>query len=570
MIAISGLWPDKAAYPPGEAVTLSIVIENDAPSSQAAQLTMRVLHLQTVVHTQEEARTFAPGRTMLTISLHLPPGPFRGYGIDVQVEDTQQQMLLATRSTAVDVLNDWTQAPRYGFLADFAPDALEPETALESLNRYHINVVQFYDWMWRHHILMPPDDSQPYVDALGRHLSLATVRAKARACHARNMATMGYAAVYGAEGEYALEHPDEMLYNAAGEPHSLERIFYIMNTHEGNPWLRQILPEMARAAAEVPFDGLHLDQYGFPHEDAFGPPPESRHYDLAADFQAFIGKARAAIQLPTAEKRVIFNAVDNWPIEAVADTEQDALYIEVWPPYEHYCDLQYLVRNAHQLEPAKQVIIAAYMKPLKTCAPESYAEAEAAVRLVSATLWANGGFHLLLGERDAALQDAYYPDYVSLTPAFAEVMRRYYDFHVRYENLLSDRRMRPQEDTRVVIDGAPSSTTGEAGAIWTIARAMEGWRTVSLINLMSASDTRWNVPAAVPRPLTDLLVRVRLDAQEVVVAVFCASPDGDGRPLALPFSVQKQDGVAWVETRVPRLEFWQVLALETRPRADPA
>ncbi len=566
MIAISGLWPNKATYPPGEPVTLLVLIENPLTSPQVAQLTMRVLHLQTVIATQEEAHTFAPGTTTLTLSLKLPPEPFRGYGIDLTVMDVEQQMLLARGSTAVDVLENWTQAPRYGFLSDFAPDLAEPEAAVESLNRYHLNVVQFYDWMWRHYTLMPPED--PFVDSLGRRLSLAMVRARVQACQARNMATMGYAAVYGAEAEYALEHPDQILYDAAGEPYSLDRLYYIMNIHRDNPWLRQMVPEMARAVAEVPFDGLHLDQYGFPHDNVFGPAPERRAYDLAADFPEFINAARAAIQQPAAEKRVIFNAVTNWPIETVAPTNQDAIYIEVWPPYEHYRDLQYLVRHAHQLEPARQVIIAAYMKPLKTCPPESYAEAEAAARLVSAALWANGGFHLLLGERDAALQDAYYPDYVSLSPAFAEVMRRYYDFQVRYENLLSDRRLQPQDDAQAQINGVPTSTTGEAGTIWTIARAMEGWRTVSLINLASASDTHWNAPAAVPKALSDIPLRVPVGAQEEVQAVFCASPDDDGRPHALPFSMQKQEGAAWVDVRVPRLEFWQLVALETRPRAN--
>lgn len=566
MIAISGIWPHKAAYKPGEQVALSVVIDNGGPAPQTAHITTRVLHLQTVIHTSEEEHILAPGRTALTFSLNMPPEPFRGYGIDVVVEDAGQHTLLASGSTAVDVLENWTQAPRYGFLSDFAPDDPEPETAVDHLSRYHVNVVQFYDWMWRHYILMPPDDA--FIDSLGRQLSLTTVRAKAQACQARNMATMGYAAVYGAEEEYALAHPDEMLYYADGQPYSLDRLYYIMNIHWDNPWRRQILPEMARAVAEVPFDGLHLDQYGIPLGAVFGPAPERRPYDLAADFADFIDAAREVIQLPTAEKRVIFNAVNNWPIEAVARTQQDALYIEVWPPHEHYHDLQQLIQNAHRLNPARQVILSAYMKPLKTCASETFSEAEAATRLVSATIWANGGFHLLLGERDAALQDAYYPDYVSLRPAFAEVMRRYYDFLVRYENVLSDLRLQPADDTLVTIDGLPSSATGAAGTIWTTTRAMDGWRTISLINLTCANDTRWNAATAVPTPLTAIPLHVHVDAQEEVHAVFCASPDDDGRPHALPFRVHEQDGANWVDVRVPRLEFWQLIVLETRPRAD--
>src|SRR5258708_21625130 len=89
------------------------------------------------------------------------------------------------------------------------------------------------------------------------------------------MASLCYAAVYGAEAEYALALPEEMLYDGAGAPYSLEKLFYIMNIHRGNSWRTRILSEMAPAVREGPFDGLHLDQYGFPTEQAFGPPPPS-------------------------------------------------------------------------------------------------------------------------------------------------------------------------------------------------------------------------------------------------------------------------------------------------------
>jgi hypothetical protein len=60
-------------------------------------------------------------------------------------------------------------------------------------------------------------------------------------------------------------------------------------------WRTRILSEMARAVREAPFDGLHLDQYGFPTEQAFGPPPGSVPYDLAADFPPFIDDAHSVV-----------------------------------------------------------------------------------------------------------------------------------------------------------------------------------------------------------------------------------------------------------------------------------
>jgi dextranase len=379
--------------------------------------------------------------------------------------------------------------------------------------------------------------------------------------------------VYGAEPEYALAHPDELLYDAEGTPHSLEQLFYIMNIHPGSPWRARILSEMARAVRTVPFDGLHLDQYGFPKEAAFGPGPDPVAYDLAADFPAFIDDARAAVRRTRPDARVIFNAVGNWPIAAVAPTTQDATYVEVWPPDETYTDLQRLILEARHLAPSKQVILAAYLKPLQGATGAALPPAEAATRLASAAIWANGGFHLLLGEANGALCDPYYPAYATLRPVFARVMRRYYDFVVRYENALSDPRLRAAvaadggSGTVVHVRGAPASPSAEPGTVWAVARAMPGLHTVSLINLRAATDARWNVPQAAPPPLHNLDVEVRVDGQ--VQAAFAASPDGaGGRPHPLPYRLSGHDGATWVRLRLPRLDYWSLIVIKTMPQTE--
>ena len=100
-------------------------------------------------------------------------------------------------SGALDVLERWSQAPRYGFLSDFAPEQEKSVPGrVDSLRRYHLNVVQFYDWMWRHYALMPP--TEEFTDALGRKQSLGTVRAAIEAVQEDGGAAMAYGAVYGA------------------------------------------------------------------------------------------------------------------------------------------------------------------------------------------------------------------------------------------------------------------------------------------------------------------------------------------------------------------------------------
>lgn len=257
----------------------------------------------------------------------------------------------------------------------------------------------------------------------------------------------------------------------------------------------------------------------------------------------------------------MINAVDNWPIETVAPTTQDATYIEVWPPYESYSDLQTLILEARRLAPAKQVILAAYLTPLLGAIGDALAPAEAATRLASAAIWANGGFHLLLGERNGALCDPYYPKYATLMPPFAQVMRRYYDFVVRYENVLSDRRLVTVAGARgidaVRVSGAPASPFGAPGQVWTIARDMPGLRAVSLINLSGASSDHWNVPQSTLPPLHNLEVELRVEGH--ARAIFAASPDGDPAPRSLPFQIADRDGATWARVILPRLNYWSLI-----------
>jgi dextranase len=261
---------------------------------------------------------------------------------------------------------------------------------------------------------------------------------------------------------------------------------------------------------------------------------------------------------------VIFNAVENWPIETVAPTSQDATNIEVWPPFVGYGDLQSLILGAHALAPEKQVILAAYLSPLAGAMDDALPPAETATRLASAAIWANGGFHLLLGENNGALCDPYYPKYATLMPDFARTMRRYYDFVVRYENVLCDRSLVTQIGVPAVsavkIDDHAHSPLPAPGKVWTIVRSMPGIRTLSLINLASAADVLWNSPKPQLRPMHDLVVSLSVGAR--ATSVFVANPDGsDPRPRLLKFSTHGSGPSARVEFVVPVLDCWTLVVV---------
>jgi dextranase len=277
--------------------------------------------------------------------------------------------------------------------------------------------------------------------------------------------------------------------------------------------------------------------------------------NLAEHFPPLIDAARAAVVAVKPDAGVIFNAVENWPIETVAGTTQDAVYIEVWPPYEAYQDLRELIRDGKRLGGDKQVILAAYLTPFLDAphAPES----EAAALLTTAVIAASGGFHLLLGERDGILCDPYYPKYATARPEFVPTLRAYSDFLVRYEEWLVASDIVDWDDDGSLPFTAENVTADpRAGSVWAITRRKPGVRIVHLINLTDQANIAWNASHPPRQPCHDIALTFR--NLPPVDRALVISPDIDhGR--ALPVQMVHQDKT--IHLTVPRLDVWTTVVL---------
>jgi dextranase len=498
----------------------------------------------------EEKLQLAPNtEEKIHIPLPLPPEDGRGYGVEAVVTDSGGQVV-ARGFTALNVLSRWTMAPRYGFLCDFPPDRNDVEETMEWLTRYHINGLQFYDWMYRHEDLLT--EQEPYRDPLRRLLSRRTVRALIDAAHHRNIAAMAYAAVYGASVTFWQAHPDWALHDAEGNPIPFGQDFlYIMDPSPDSPWTQHLLAQFAEAVREMSFDGIHLDQYGDPKEgfDARGRP-----VDITQAFCAFINWTRETLTALRPDAAVVFNAVNNWPIESVAQAQQDFLYIEVWPPHTRYCDLWSLILNARRQGGGKPVVLAAYIPPTQ---PYN-------VRLTDAVIFASGGYHIELGERGGMLADPYFPKYQRVNSELAMVLRRYYDFTVQYENVLAlDTEDTTQEWAgHIFIEGVEVTNDGSIGRVWVMTREGNGVEVIHLINLVGIPTAEWTEPLpAGPSILKDL--QVRYYTEQKIQRIWLASPDF-ASPQAIPveFDLEKFNGKNYVKFLVPRLEYWDLVVLE--------
>jgi len=540
------LLPTRATFAPGDEVAVEVL---GAPGP----VTVALWHLDRRVTTVEVPE----GETLARFGA-LSEG---GYGVEALADGEAAGEAVPAR-TALDVLEDPLSRPRYSFVSDYAPGR-DTAGVIDLVRRLHLNAVQFYDWMYRHATLLPPDGAaagpdETFTDALGREISLATVRRLVDAVHGAGSLAFGYAAVYAVGSEAWPEWKDVGLYRADGTPWTLGEDFLWNVDPTTERWLERFTGELRASLASVGFAGFHLDQYGAPKRALRA---DGSAVDLAAAFPALI--ARVAADVPGA--RLIFNNVNDFPTWATAGAPQAATYIEVWPPHTRLAHLGGLIARARALAPGTTPILAAYLSAYQA----DEVGGRQAERLELATAWSHGGGVLLHGEEGAALTEAYYVRHKRLAAESLEATRRGYDFAVRYGDLLFD--PAAVDVTRTEVGGVneeirveasvPVGTDGEAGALWV--RAVRGPHglVLHLIDLSGQEDDRWDAGKRPPTGIAGVRVRVQRDGAQAPRFLYAEPASCPGlRPL--PSRTEGRYDVV----DLPPLGAWTMLWL-TPPRA---
>ncbi|XID92620.1 glycoside hydrolase family 66 protein [Paenibacillaceae bacterium WGS1546] len=561
---IIDLYPLKAQFRSGEPVAIAVELGREEDSAAERLLRWRVCRLDKEMD-QGTANIRLKGGERKTIPLELPAyhADFDGYGLDVDLIGADGAVL-QTCSTSFDVVSDWRRSTRYGFLSDFHTRESGDEEDVKWMNKLHLNLVQFYDWMYRHDDLVA--DCSEYTDLMGRELNLNVVKEKVGLCQRYGMKAVAYGAVYAASKPFAERHPDWALYRSDGRVYDFIDIFTIMNIAEWSPWHRHIIGEYKRAVELVGFDGIHMDTYGFPKTGIAKRDGVDTPVRLEEHFPRLIDRTREELTRSKEDIALIFNNVGNWPVASVARSKQDAVYVEVWKPYERYHHIRQILREAGRESDGKPVILAAYLQPFRI--EDDPERAKYACLLLTAVIFSHGGYHLLAGEHAAVLTQAYYADYTTVSESFAAELRRYYDFQIRYANLLYDGTLRDVSMTHAdgdnleyVFDGLPYSTYGEAGKVWTVIRENENRKTISLINLTGNAEDYWNEGKNRPERLTDVKIRVLLERD--AAGAFMASPDIDlGRARPLAYEMTNRLRGRTMELTIPAVDVWTVIWID--------
>lgn len=473
----------------------------------------------------------------------LPPG---GYGIELRAANQ-------TRSrTAIDVTADPRTRLRYGFVASYPPDA-DQSGVLDNVRRLHLNGIQFYDWAYRHADLLGGGEN--YRDALDQPISLTTVRNLAASLQQLGTDALGYAAVYAVGPEEwgqwktaALEHSD-------GQPYGLGDFLFLVDPADSD-WLEHFGKDLAAAAADVGFDGFHLDQYGYPRRAARA---DGLRVDLAESFLTMLQAVRDAVP----EARLVFNNVNDFPTWATAHAPQDAVYIEVWEPHTTLADLARVTSRARAEAEGKPVAIAAYQHVYDS-APA--AAGDIATSLTMATLFSHGATQLLAGEADRILVDPYYVRNHRIEPSTADTLKRWYDFLVEHDALLLDPEIVDvtgawagayNEALDVIYPATPVTGDAVPGTVWRRVTEAAGRLVVHLINLTNQTDTLWDGPKQPPGAPGEGTLRIRRVGAGLP-RVRIADPDAQPRLVDIPVVPDGDFAVA----KLPPPQIWQLLLID--------
>ncbi|MBQ3765502.1 MAG: glycoside hydrolase family 66 protein [Bacteroidales bacterium] len=533
---------DKAVYAPGSVVRFT------GDRSQGG-LGIRYWHLGDVV---EEGLLEDSAEWTWT----LPSTDFQGYMVEL-IGKNAEGVVRTVGTVAVDASSDWTRFPRYGFLSKFGNVApSKRESVIANLNRYHINGLQYYDWMYDHHHPLAGTPDNPDLDwpsIIGDLCEKDVVQGYIEEAHKYNMASMFYDLCYGVL-EWAEEDgvsPSWFIYKDSShrnrDYHPLSAPFrsniYLVNPgHEG--WLGYFADRVDEVYQVFDFDGFHIDQLGN-RGDRYG--ADGKKVDMPAGYGKFLEKMKQS----RPDRKLAFNAVSRYGQAKIAAAPSDFLYNEVWTT--GFSEIDKIMEENKSLAPDKNTVLAAYMNY-----KQSGTFNTPAVLLADAVIFALGGSHLELGEH--MLSNEYFPSAnLKMSSELSDKLVSYYDFLTGYENLLRDGAVRI--GLNVSSDDVKMAQWGpEKGSVNTVAFQVGNKLVVHLLNFENAKHLDWRDDSMdQTKPSTHENLDISIRSSRDVKRVWVASPDVDGgAPREASFSAS---GIS-VKIRVPSLTYWTMIVIE--------
>ena len=546
---------DKARYFPGDTVNFNIVFNNQM---SGASLLVKYFHLSDKIFEQTIALNQVSN---VSWNWKTPQYDFRGYLVEIFL--IQGNQTVDQTNIAVDVSSTWNYYPRYGFLSNYpslSQDSIQ--SIIETLNRYHIDGIQFYDWQYKHNMPLDgtPQDPAPYWnDIANRTVYFSTVKGFIDEAHKFNIKTMAYNLLYGAYSNAYLDGvPDQWgLYKDTNHQnrwmYSLpsgwaSNLYFMDPSNKG--WQAYIFSQEKKVFEALPFDGWHVDQVGDPGTVYNY---QGQSVNVANSFRDFLQTAKDSLSVP-----LVMNAVNQYGQSSILQAPVDFLYTEVWDPNTSFSDLiNIIVKNNTLSHGNLKTVLAAYVNYNLSNNPGFFNIP--GVLFLDAAIFAAGAFHIELGEH--MLGNEYFPNNnLRMSDDLQRKLINYYDFMVAYENLLRDSVSMKEINIASTSNYHFSFFPPVQGNIWYLPYGKGNKDIIHFINFVKANSMGWrDANGTQTAPDTLLNIQITAGVAAKVSRVWLASPDfEDGSPEDLSFT-QQNDSVIFI---IPKLNYWDMVVIE--------
>lgn len=572
---------------------------------------VRYLHGNTVVKTDEIG-----GKQ--SWSWKVPAQNFTGYLAEIYVTDGIAEQTLAT--IGVDVSTEWGRFPRYGFISHYGSDKTveQVKKEVDMLNRYHMTGIQFYDWQWQHHKLIPEGASQ-WKDVGLRDVFKSSIENYITKLHEVGSKCMFYDLLYGVTGNIVDGKPETPanldgkdgvssdwgwidLHANDKDGYDLHQVqyplgswpsIYVMNP--GNQdWVNYLSKEIKKVYQHLKFDGYHIDQLGRQRE-AYYTNLQSKTEDGQKvytggdrrdthDFEGYYANFINRMKSDSKDKSLVMNAVSTFGGPKIVGTGNVEFgYNEMWGADDYLWNYRKIIQDNRRNNGKNtfNTVFAAYLH----CRNGKEGQFRTSSALFgNATIFALGGSRIELSG-DHMLYTEYFPDNKrKMSNKLQKSIIHYYDFLVAYENYLRDGNA--ETSVNMTMEGvnvaawdfsepdptkekAEDQTIGPKPYSVNTYSTMKGNVTaIQLLNYSNFSRDNFNIrdiKETIPEPNVLLNKKIVLDDAAPVARIWVASPDCfGGAPQEVVFT-QNNGKVTFT---LPSLEYWTMVVVEHGSKVD--
>lgn len=598
-IRIDTLTTDKARYNPGDAVKVTVRINNIGENNyKKAVLKLQAYHLseRTGKEMQVALNSIPTGIKDLVIEWTAPDKDYTGYLLEA-VLDSRWGTTINNATVGIDISSSALKFPRYGYLSDFSKNA-DTRTMIKTMTNYHINVIEYYDWQYLHHKPLAEgitrENPGVWKDWSGREIYGTVIADYISEAHKANILNMAYNMIYagtdtfftGSSGNPAKAENWKLYFAPDNDRGKGEFKFHMGTSPSGNgnlfflnplntDWQKYIFEEENKIFRALDFDGWHGDTVGdwgnmtAADGGPLGVNEEGQPvYRVTDTYTQFLNAAKEAL----GEKYLSFNPVGAQGIEKANTSKTDILYAEFWPwdkdregmSYDTYYSLvREVERSFEDSKPqsfdgkGKSLTVKAYINYDKTVGEMN----DPGVILAAASVYAAGGSRLEIGNGDHMLHTEYYPDdNIQMSDNLKKYMKGMADFIVAYENLLRDGQT--SSSNEVTMEDYKTSIDGKSNTVWTYSKTDGYYDILHLINLMG-TDNQWRDERGKknkPEELTDIKVKYYTDKK--IENAWVASPDIDsGKSFQLSIMVSSDEKGRFISFTIPKLQYWDMIYL---------